>query len=105
MIPGDLDVKVSAASGSGTVHLRGELDLSSAPRLREALSDLYRGGTHSLILDLSELAFVDSTGLSELVAALKHCRQRGGDVVLRSPSASTAKVLAICGLDRVFTVD
>jgi anti-sigma B factor antagonist len=105
MLPGELELKVVAAHGHGTVHLRGELDLSSAAKLRKALSELYRDGVNSLILDLSELAFVDSTGLSEFVAALKHCRPRGGEVVLRSPTASIARVLAICGLDRVFTIE
>jgi len=105
MDPGELELKVVADNGSGTVHLVGELDLSTAPRLRQTLVDLFQGGTHSLVLDLSELGFVDSTGLSEFVGALKHCRNRGGDVVLRSPTPSTARVLAICGLDRVFTID
>ncbi len=105
MDSGQLELKMVSADGHGTVHLVGELDLSSASKLRNALDGLYRAGTTSLILDLSELAFVDSTGLSEFVGALKHCRQRGGDVVLRSPTRSTAKVLAICGLDRIFTID
>lgn len=105
MISCELELKVVAAHGHGTIHLAGELDVSSAPKLRRALSELYRNGTESLILDLSELAFVDSTGLSEMVGALKHCRQRGGDVVLRSPTPTAARVLAICGLDRVFTIE
>jgi len=105
MNPGELELKVASDNGSGTVHLAGELDLSTAPQLRRTVEELYREGTESLILDLSELTFVDSTGLSEFVAALKHCRNRGGDVVLRSPTPSTTRVLNICGLDRVFTID
>jgi anti-sigma B factor antagonist len=105
MVPCELELKVVAANGHGTIHLTGELDLSSAPKLRQALNELYRNGTDSLILDLSELDFVDSTGLSEFVGALKHCRQRGGDVVLRSPTVTASRVLAICGLDRVFTIE
>jgi anti-sigma B factor antagonist len=102
---GDLELKVVSGEGVGTVHLMGELDLSSTPRLRRALTQLYQDGTDSLILDLGELGFIDSTGLSEFVSALKHCRQRGGDVVLRSPTATVTRVLAICGLDRVFTIE
>jgi len=104
----ELELRVAADSADGTdvvVHLIGELDLSTAGRLRSALHCLYESGTTSLVLDLGELGFVDSTGLSEFVAALKHCRQRGGDVVLRSPTRTTSRVLAICGLDRIFTID
>ena len=105
MAPGELELRVGAdRRHDGVVHLIGELDLSTAARLRTALRRLYRDGHHSLVLDLSELAFVDSTGLSEFVAALKHCRERGGDVVLRSPTPTTARVLTISGLDRVFTI-
>jgi anti-sigma B factor antagonist len=56
------------------------------------------------VLDLSQLGFVDSTGLSEFVAALKHCRERDGDVVLRSPTPTATRVLNISGLDQVFTI-
>ena len=104
----ELELRVCAdvADGDGVVvvHLLGELDLSSAGRLRAALHHLYQEGTTSLVLDLSRLAFVDSTGLSEIVAAFKHCRERGGEVVLRAPRPSTTRVLHISGLDRVFTI-
>ncbi|MEA2718061.1 MAG: anti-sigma factor antagonist [Actinomycetota bacterium] len=105
MNPGELELNVVSLDGHGVVHLVGELDLASAGKLRRTLHDLYQDGIRSLVLDLSRLGFVDSTGLSEFVTALKYCRQRGGDVVLRSPTPSTAKVLAICGLDQVFTID
>ena len=104
MNPGELELKVVSRDGSGTVHLVGELDLSTAPQLRRTLEALYQAGTSSVLFDLSELGFVDSTGLSEFVAALKRCRQMGGDVVLRAPTPSAARVLNICGLDRVFTI-
>ncbi len=104
MDAGELKLKIVADGGEATVHLVGELDLSSAGNLRRALCGLYHDGASSLVLDLSELAFVDSTGLSEFVIALKHCRERGGDVVLRSPTPVAARVLNISGLDQVFTI-
>ena len=103
----ELELRVGAEGAEGTdvvVHLIGELDLSTAGRLRSALHCLYESGTTSLVLDLGQLGFVDSTGLSEFVAALKHCRERGGDVVLRSPTPAATRVLNISGLDQVFTI-
>jgi anti-sigma B factor antagonist len=103
----ELELKVCADGALGAdvvVELAGELDLSSAGQLRSTLHGLYESGITSLVLDLSRLVFVDSTGLSEFVAALKHCRERGGDVVLRSPTASASRVLNISGLDQVFTI-
>ena len=90
--------------GLTTARLVGELDLFTAPGLHERLSTLFDEGVRTLTLDLSELEFIDSTGLAELVVALKRHREGGGDVVLRCPRPSTAKVLEISGLDRVFVV-
>jgi len=87
-----------------TARLVGEVDLFTAPRLHEGLSVLFDEGVRTLTLDLSELEFIDSTGLAELVLALERHRAGGGDVLLRCPSPSTAKLLEISGLDRVFVV-
>ena len=62
-----------------------------------------RRGGH-LVVDLSGLTFIDSTGLHELVVALKRQRARGGEIVLRAPSAQTMRVLEIVGLDQLFTI-
>ncbi len=104
MQTGELALNIMANGGVATVHLAGELDLVTAPALRQALSALYNDGAKMLVLDLRELAFVDSTGLSEFVVALRHCRDRGGDVVLQSPTGLTSRVLHISGLDQVFTI-
>ena len=95
---------VESSAAVATVRLVGELDLYTAPVLHSALVDLFDSGVRSVTIDLSDLDFIDSTGLSELVVALKRHRQAGGDLVLRSPNPTTAKVLEISGLDRIFTV-
>jgi STAS domain len=81
----ELELRVCAdvADGDGVVvvHLVGELDLASAGRLRAALHHLYREGTTSLVLDLSRLAFVDSTGVvgdRGRLQALPGTGRRGG---------------------------
>jgi anti-sigma B factor antagonist len=103
--PGHFSLHMIERSGAlATAALVGELDLFTSPRLHDDLSALFDQGVRSLTLDLSRLEFIDSTGLAELVQALRRHRASGGDVVLRAPAPATAKVLEISGLDRVFTV-
>ena len=101
--PGDLRVVVSSNGNGHEVRLLGELDMATADRLREALVRL-GDGTELVTVDLSELTFIDSTGLSVLISALKRVRQQGGDMALRSPSPGTRKVLEITGLTEVFAI-
>jgi len=99
---------VHADDGGGdgeiVVHLVGELDCDSAPRLRQALDDLRGQATCTLVFDLSGLEFIDSSGLHELVVALKRQREAGGELLLRSPRPQTLRVLEIVGLTTVFAV-
>jgi anti-sigma B factor antagonist len=102
--PGELAVAVVSAEGHHEVRLWGELDMSTAPQLREELQRLAVGEAPKVTVDLSGLAFVDSTGLSVLITGLKRFRQQGGDMVLRSPTPSTLRVLEITGLTEVFAI-
>jgi anti-anti-sigma factor len=102
--PGELLVTVSGADTAFEVRLLGELDMSTAPQLRDELMRLTSEGATEVIVDLSDLAFVDSTGLSVLIAGLKRLRQEGGDMVLRSPNPGTRRVLEITGLTEVFSI-
>lgn len=101
---GELHVVVSGNDGSHEVRLRGELDLATAGQLRDELARLASDGAQVVTVDMSELAFIDSTGLSVLITGLKHLRQRGGDMTLRSPTPSTRRVLEITGLTEVFSI-
>ena len=100
----DFDVTAESADGVATVSVRGEVDVYTAPQLRERLYSVVGDGATRVVLDLSAMTFIDSTGLGVVVGALKRLRESGGDLVLRSPSRSTRKVLEITGLTRIVEI-
>ena len=100
----DFDVSAEVADGVATVSVRGEVDVYTAPQLRERLYAVVGDGASRVVLDLSAMTFIDSTGLGVVVGALKRLRESGGDLVLRSPSRSTRKVLEITGLTRIVEI-
>ncbi|MBG0831988.1 STAS domain-containing protein [Planomonospora sp. ID67723] len=81
------------------VRAAGELDLATAPLLRAELERVWAlPELPVLIMDLSELRFCDSTGLSALIAALKRSRARGTRLMLAGLTGAPARVLTITGL-------
>lgn len=86
------------------VEVRGEVDVYTAPRLRERLIEVVDGGARSVVVDLSRVDFLDSTGLGVLVGALKRLRLAGGELALVCDREKLLKVFRITGLDRVFTL-
>ena len=58
-----------------------------------------------MVVDMTNVTFMDSTGLSALVGPLKRFRSMNGEIVLRSPTKGVRKVLEISGLTRVFSID
>ena len=86
---------------SATVTVSGELDVYTAPELRAGLHDLLSEGVTRVTLDLTDLSFIDSTGLGVVVGMLKRLRENDGDLVVRSPSRATRKVLDITGLSQI----
>ena len=87
--------------GRAVVTATGELDAHSAPALQAQVEPLTAQQNASLVIDLTDVGFIDSTGLGVLVTTLKHVREVDGrlDVVVTSPRV--LKVLAITGLDVV----
>ncbi len=86
------------------IVVRGELDVYSAPRLREALVELVSEGHRKLIADLEGVEFLDSTGLGVLVGGLKRLRSNDGDLSLVCTQARVLKVFDITGLTGVFRI-
>jgi anti-sigma B factor antagonist len=95
---------VSGSGDRAVVSLEGELDLATAPQLREQLVTLAEADS-VIVVDLTNLAFIDSTGLSVLVMGLNRSRAAGGSIVLRNPSQSVMRILEITGLVSVFGIE
>ncbi len=83
--------------------LGGYIDLSTGKQLRDVLDAAAKTASY-LVVDMSRLGFMDSTGLSVLVDMYKRLDKRGGSLALAAPQPIVAKVLAISGLDRVLKV-
>jgi len=102
-----LRIELDLRGDQAIVNMVGELDMATAPLLRETVMKLLQPslGVGVVILDLSELTFVDSTGLGVLAASRQRVEREGGALVLRGPRPNTVKVLAVTGLDRVFVIE
>jgi anti-sigma B factor antagonist len=77
----------------------GDLDLASAPSLRQLLGDLMGAGVRHVDVDLSSTEFVDSTGLGALLWADHRLQAAGGDLSLRNADGPVARIFALAGLD------
>jgi anti-sigma B factor antagonist len=82
----------------------GEVDLSTAPALRSRIDQLIRDGARSLVIDLGDVAFLDSSGLSVLVSAKKRIEEVDGHLAIVCSQDPVLKVFMVTGLDRVFAI-
>lgn len=101
----DLNVVVTERDGWAVVRVHGDIDLASAPRLREHLVRAVTDGHHHVILDFDDVHFIDSTGLGVVIGMLRRTRSLGGDLRLVSTREMLARVFEITGLDRALTID
>ena len=101
----DLSVQVDELGPHLLVRLSGDVDLESAPALTETLRTLLETiGAKPLVLDLTEVEFMDSSGLGVLVGVHQQAAVQGGALILAGPHPRVAKILRITKLDKVFTV-
>ncbi|MER5578194.1 STAS domain-containing protein [Streptomyces massasporeus] len=86
------------------LHVAGDLDFDQAPVLRGRLDQLPLAAGQCLVLDLSDLEFCDSSGITALLAARQHALAADADIVLAAVPANLMRVLTLVGLDQVFTL-
>lgn len=84
--------------GHPVVFVYGEIDVLTAPRLHETLQEVIAESPRSLLVDLANVTFIDSTGLGALVVAHRHLEERGGRLRLVSVPPPVAQVLEVTGL-------
>src|ERR1700678_1545455 len=90
--------------GLPVIMVTGEIDVATAPQLREALHGVIAQGQATVVLDLLAVTFLDSTALGVLVGALKRCRELGGELHVVVADARIMKIFDITGLTKVFPI-
>ena len=100
----DVSVHSFEEGGRTVVQVGGEIDVYTAPVLRERLAALHEKGRHELVIDLRAVRFMDSTGLGVLVGVLKRVRLAGGSIALVIDSERVLKVFRITALTQIFDI-
>jgi anti-sigma B factor antagonist len=102
--PVDLDVETGTIGDAALLRLRGEIDVYTAPRLRQAIIDLVDGGATRIVVDMEKVDFLDSTGLGVLVGGLKRVRMKEGSLAIVTSQDKILKIFDITGLNKVFPI-
>ena len=100
----DLKLGHHAQDGIEVIDVQGEIDMYTAPRLRELLIDLVSKGRYQLVVNLDKVGFLDSTGLGVLVGGLKRVRAHDGSLDLVCTQQRILKILKVTGLTEVFGI-
>jgi len=101
-----VDLKLGHYSKDGieVVDVEGEIDIYTAPRLRDLLSDLASKNNYQLVVNLDKVEFLDSTGLGVLVGGLKRVRAHDGSLDLVCTQERILKIFRLTGLTKVFGI-
>ncbi|HKP25831.1 MAG TPA: STAS domain-containing protein [Dongiaceae bacterium] len=94
---------VTEQSGRTVVALKGEIDMEEAPKVRRTLLDSLKQ-KRDILVDLSEVTYIDSSGIASLIEGLQAARKQKNDLALVSVSQRARRVLELARLDKVFTI-
>ena len=97
-----LHIEVEDGDGYRLCRPVGELDAYTVGQFREALGEL--ASTPKLLIDMSEVPFVDSAGLGALIGGIRRAREAGGDVAVCCNRPTLVRLLHTTGFDRIVTV-
>ncbi|WP_298329783.1 STAS domain-containing protein [Haloactinopolyspora sp.] len=100
----DLSLSTRTEGGRSVVVVGGEIDVYTAPKLRDQLVDLVDSGHHHIVVDMRGVEFLDSTGLGVLVGGLKRVGQHDGSLRLVCTQERILKIFRITGLTKVFPI-
>lgn len=102
-----MNLKVTSSpvrDGVVALDLEGEVDVYTAPLLRQEIVDQVEKGTKYLLVHLEKVEYLDSTGLGILIGGVKRLKEQGGGLKLVGPSPRISRIFDITGLNRIFDV-
>ncbi|MBC8158998.1 MAG: STAS domain-containing protein [Alphaproteobacteria bacterium] len=95
--------EIRETGGASVVAFEGDVDLETSPTARKVLLDCV-GQKRPMLVDMSAVTYIDSSGVASLVESLQAARKAGLDFALVSVSEAALRVLQLARLDRVFTI-
>lgn len=98
-----MEINIADHGAIKVVAVSGEVDLSTSPQVRDALLDCILGGG-SVVVDLSQVAYIDSSGVASLVEAFQNAKSRGLGFALANVGDTPLRVLKLARLDQVFVI-
>jgi len=100
----DLTLSTREVDGTTIVAVGGEIDVYTAPKLRDRITELVADGVFTIVIDMESVEFLDSTGLGVLVGGLKKVRAHDGSLELICTQDRLLKIFRITGLAKVFVI-
>ncbi len=100
----DLSLETTREGDVTIVAVGGEIDVYTAPKLRDKITELVGENTFDIMVDMEHVEFLDSTGLGVLVGGLKKVRAQGGSMEIICNQDRLLKIFRITGLAKVFTI-
>lgn len=100
----DLKIETRMVGGKPVLDLTGEVDSYNSPKLRETMVALIEEGNPHLLINMTGVDYIDSTGLGTLVGGLKRASEKNGTIRIVCPNEQIYKVFNITGLVKVFSI-
>jgi len=101
----DLVLNTQTEGEHAVIAIKGELDAYTAPGLEEQVTKLLGDGVRTIVLDLGDTGFLDSSGLRAILTSQRRLTEAGGELRLQRPSEPVTRLLEITGLTDHFHVD
>jgi anti-sigma B factor antagonist len=98
-------IKSEEKDNIGIIYVKGEVDMFTSPNLREKMLPFFEKNVQGIIVDLSKVSFMDSSGIATLVEGLQWSKKDNRDFVLTGLGTNVKNALALTKLDNVFTIE
>lgn len=97
-------IKCEEKENIGVISIEGEVDMFTSPNLRDKLLPLFKKDVKGIIVDLSQVSFMDSSGIATLVEGLQWSKKNGREFILTQLGTNVKNALALTKLDNVFNI-
>ena len=101
----NIDSKLNDEKGFWDISVEGELDVSTADKLKESLHNLANQKVLDMKINLENLDYIDSTGLGAMIGVLKKLKTENKEIYIINQKSNVKKIFTITGLDKIFKVE